>query len=1060
MPLPVLSKIQKIIRPTRRIIFLWGMLLLSPGLNAQNYYFDSYGVAEGLAQSTVYDILQDHNDYLWLGTRAGVSRFNGKEFNNFSMEDGMAENGVRIIFQDKNKVKWFGHSGGGVSIYDGYQFHVFSGPGGIFSSDITAILEDQAGNIWICSELSGVLKITKKAQTLEESVYEHYIGDRLSDRVYGAYAGKSGVLYFITDAFIKYYNPDGNRFVNLDLKGMPSFFLITCMYEDSKSNLWFGTFHGGLYKYDASADSFLIFDIRDGLASNWISTISEDHNGNIWAGTWGGGITLIQGKKLKSYTLDNGLNDLKIRKIIPDQEGNMLIGTQEHGLSIFKGEQIVSFSTDDGLLNTQVWSVIRDHSGLFWFGTNEGISLYDEDLPTNRQFREFYKLKGNRIRMIREDAKHRIWIATDGEGIFTFNTINSAFSYEPRLNSYLPQLVVTALETDQEGKVWAGTLDGLVRYDYESGEVRYYTQSSGLAGNDITALYCDSRNRLWIGCRGEGLTLLEKDTIFTRIKTPETFTATCLTEDKQGNIWTGTEAQGILVLHKDSLRIYRNFKESDGLLANLINLLNTDSENNIYIGTNKGLNVYNAGKDKIFTYTGKNGFTGIETKPNSGFRDDEGRLWFGTVAGVNRFDPGIERMINTEPLTHIIGLKVNLQERDLTDGLKLSHTENDIVIDYISICLTNPDAVKYKIRLEGADNTWRYTSQTSVTYPALSPKKYIFNLMAQNSEGIWNENPIVFSFQINPPFYKTWWFILICIITGASIIVAYIKVRESNLIREKRILEEKVIERTAEVVAQKEELAQKNKDITDSIRYAKRIQFAILPPELPFPETFILFKPKDIVSGDFYWLDVVGDLEFLAAVDCTGHGVPGAFMSIIGFNSLNKIVREYKIYKPSEILDRLNYEVTTSLQRHDSEGGAIQDGMDMSLICYNRKTSLLQFAGAFNPLWHVRNGELEEIKADRFAIGRSRLDEEKRFNNNALKVMKGDSVYFFSDGFADQFGGDTGKKFKSKPMKELILSLQNLTMEKQKQVLENTLEAWRGEIEQVDDVLVIGRKFS
>jgi ligand-binding sensor domain-containing protein/serine phosphatase RsbU (regulator of sigma subunit) len=840
---------------------------------------------------------------------------------------------------------------------------------------------------------------------------------------------------------------------------MPAFFLITCMYEDSKNNLWFGTYHGGLYKYESEKDSFKIFDIRDGLASNWISAISEDHNGNCWVGTWGGGISLISETGLKTYNTKNGLNDLKIRRLVEDKEGNMLIGTHEHGLSIFKGEQFVSFSTEDGLLNSQIWAVIQDKSGKFWFGTNQGISIYDETLAAEKQFQDFYKLKGIGIRLIKEDIRQRVWISTDGEGIFTYNNKTSSFTYEPKLNSFLPQLVVTALETDKLGRVWAGTLDGLVVYDYENREANYFTQTSGLAGNDITALYSDSKNRLWIGSRGKGLTLLS-DSGFSTPSLGETFTATCMVEDQKGQLWVGTEAQGVLVIDPETKNIVGNYQESDGLLANLINLLNSDKENNIYIGTNKGLNVYNFKKEKLFTFTGKNGFTGIETKANSTFRDSQGRLWFGTVAGVNRFDPNIIRKINENPLTHIIGLKVNLKERNIQSGLKLKHTENNVVIDYISICLTNPASVKYKIKLDGADSDWRITTQTSVTYPALVPKKYSFNLLAQNSEGVWNSEPIVFNFQINPPFYKTWWFILICIFSGLSVIVVYIKVRESNLIREKQVLEEKVIERTAEVVAQKEELAQKNKDITDSIRYAKRIQFAILPPQLPFPETFILFKPKDIVSGDFYWLDVVGDLEFLAAVDCTGHGVPGAFMSIIGYNSLNKIVKENKIYKPSDILDRLNYEVISTLQRTDSEGGAIQDGMDMSLICYNKKTRLLQFAGAFNPLWLIRNGELEEIKADRFPIGRSKLEAEKKFTNNEIKMQKGDAIYFFSDGYADQFGGESGKKFKSKPMKDMVLTLQDYPMSKQKQMLERALETWRGEIEQVDDVLVIGRKFS
>jgi serine phosphatase RsbU (regulator of sigma subunit) len=269
-----------------------------------------------------------------------------------------------------------------------------------------------------------------------------------------------------------------------------------------------------------------------------------------------------------------------------------------------------------------------------------------------------------------------------------------------------------------------------------------------------------------------------------------------------------------------------------------------------------------------------------------------------------------------------------------------------------------------------------------------------------------------------------------------------------------------VIERTAEVVAQKEELAQKNKDITDSIHYAKRIQVAIMPPEIPFDNTFILFRPKDIVSGDFYWIEVIGDKEFFAAVDCTGHGVPGAFMSIIGSNSLNKIVREQCIHQPDKIMNKLNQEVMLSLQSQDSDGGAIYDGMDMALVCYDKKTGELEYSGAYNPLVIIREGEIIEIKADRFSIGRSSsVGEKKIFTNHKMKIHKGDTIFIFSDGYADQFGGESGKKFKSKPMKELFLAINDKNMQEQKEILNNTLDAWRGDIDQVDDVIIIGRRF-
>ncbi len=198
-------------------------------------------------------------------------------------------------------------------------------------------------------------------------------------------------------------------------------------------------------------------------------------------------------------------------------------------------------------------------------------------------------------------------------------------------------------------------------------------------------------------------------------------------------------------------------------------------------------------------------------------------------------------------------------------------------------------------------------------------------------------------------------------------LVVYIHIREKNLIKEKMILEEKVEERTAEVVQKSMEIEEKNRDITASIRYAERIQRAMLPREDTFNDTFVLFMPKDIVSGDFYWMYDNGDHQFIAVCDCTGHGVPGAFMSIIGHNSLNKVVREYGITRPSAILDQLNTEVLKALMQRNEE--TINDGMDMALIAFDRKKFTLEFAGAYNPLYVVRKGEVIVYKGDRFPIG-------------------------------------------------------------------------------------------
>jgi len=390
-------------------------------------------------------------------------------------------------------------------------------------------------------------------------------------------------------------------------------------------------------------------------------------------------------------------------------------------------------------------------------------------------------------------------------------------------------------------------------------------------------------------------------------------------------------------------------------------------------------------------------------------------------------------------------------------GLKLNYKEKSILFDYYSICLTDPDVVRYKVKLEGADKDWQpVTTSSQANYPALSPGKYTFMVMACNSEGIWNSKPVTFHFIIKPPFYLTWWFILISVILIVVLVIVYIRVREQNLIKEKIILEEKVVERTAEVVQKSMIIEEKNRDITASIRYAERIQRAMLPRENTFEETFVLFLPKDIVSGDFYWMHDNGDTQFIAAVDCTGHGVPGAFMSIIGHNSLNKVVREYGLTRPSAILDQLNIEVIKSILQSQEKG--INDGMDLALIAFNKKKFTLEFAGAYNPLYLVRNGEVIVYKADRFPIGISTMEQKKTFTNVIVDIKPGDMLYMCSDGYADQFGSPEVKKFKSVNVKRILSEIWNLPVQEQKERLEKEIMDWKGELPQVDDIMMIGTK--
>jgi serine phosphatase RsbU (regulator of sigma subunit)/HAMP domain-containing protein len=295
---------------------------------------------------------------------------------------------------------------------------------------------------------------------------------------------------------------------------------------------------------------------------------------------------------------------------------------------------------------------------------------------------------------------------------------------------------------------------------------------------------------------------------------------------------------------------------------------------------------------------------------------------------------------------------------------------------------------------------------------------------------------------------------------------ALLKMRD-GLSENERVLEQKVVERTEQVVKQKEEIQEKTKEletlfkqVTDSIHYAKRIQEAILPPlslvKSILPESFILYKPKDIVSGDFYWIDKKDDWSYFAAVDCTGHGVPGAFMSIVGYNLLKDILNNTNATTPASIMDKMNDGVANTLHSGSSDKQT-KDGMDMTLCALNYKTLELQFSAAFNPLYIVRNNELLQFKADKFPIGMF-IGEKQNFTNNSIQLQKGDHVYIFSDGYADQFGGPRGKKFMAGNFRGLLTEMSQLPIEKQRINLNQTIEEWRGNLEQVDDILVIGIK--
>lgn len=392
-------------------------------------------------------------------------------------------------------------------------------------------------------------------------------------------------------------------------------------------------------------------------------------------------------------------------------------------------------------------------------------------------------------------------------------------------------------------------------------------------------------------------------------------------------------------------------------------------------------------------------------------------------------------------------------------------SRNSVVFYFCAPYFTYSTPVQFQYMLVGFDTGWSDKSNVAwKEYTNLHEGNYTFVVRAFNSFGM-QSSECRYSFTISPPWYRTGWAYAGYAVSFILVIVASVRLGALRLRQQKEKLEKTVLLRTQEVVVQKQQIEKQKEDLEEaytgiqgSIQYSRRIQNAILPTTEEMleivPESFVLFYPRDTVSGDFYWLAERNGLKFIACVDCTGHGVPGALMSMIGNTLLNQIILEKGITSPNDILNELHTEVRRALKQ--DTGGETRDGMDIALIVVNKATHEIKYAGANRNLLLVRSGELFETKADKFAIAGDQIEESRRFTVHNLGYLPNDMIYMTTDGFADQFGGPKGKKFMARKLHTFLVAISGLPCAEQKVKLASAFNEWKGAHEQVDDVLVIG----
>ncbi|KPK86892.1 MAG: hypothetical protein AMS27_04055 [Bacteroides sp. SM23_62_1] len=1052
-------------------------------------------------------MFQDSRGIIWLGTQGGgMIRFEGKEFHSYTTNDGLFSNSVRAFAEDRHGNIWIG-TDDGLNLFNGISISGFKNIPELYGDPILCILEDKQGDIWIGTRSSGLLRIRQiKKDTL---ITERYDSDNglSSDFIFSLYEDTRGRIWAGTyGQGINILTPRDTSIVIETL--LPQINIpatrIICMEEDASGNMWVGSIDAGAFcimNEGEGTGKIKSLSESVSLKNEVIWSILADSKGNLWFGTGTKGAIKLKENRMIFFSDSLGMPGNQVYEILEDYEGNIWFSTFGNGICRYGGDHFAHYSEYDGLSNNLVSSIEQDINGNIWIATlGGGLNALDPDLPVP-DFIHYGENVGITDKSINDIVLGRdgsFWIATPSNGIAYFNGKKFVYLTEKEglINNYVNSLLID----ESRDLLWCGTRGGISIFNGTGFFNISELSDPGLINNEVQHIIMDQTGNIWVATLG-GLAKFYEGTMTDYDEMEGLFYKQLhtLAEDKDGNIWIGTFGGGLFVFDvlADSMPI--SFVADNTILSsnNIYSLIFQD-DSTLLVATNRGLDRVTLDKFKkisgVKNYNRSDGFKGLENQLNAAFKDESGNIWFGTTGGLTRYNPKVEYLSLNSPLLHLTDIDLFYQDvnwNEISDSvtpwyevpyaLELPYSSNNLTFKFVAISNTNPDKVTYQFFLDGLDKDFTPpTRSNEITYSGLKPGQYTLNVVVTNVNQIKSE-PLDYSFVINPPFWQTWWFYSIVIFLVALGVYSYIKYRERQLIRKNRELEMKVLERTAEIRRQKSVIEEKNKnleaanveiseqknvietknrDITDSIKYAQRIQNALLPSyeilKESFSDSFILFKPRDIVSGDFYWVKRKNGEVIVVAADCTGHGVPGSFMSMLGISFLNEIVDKNNITEPGEILNHLRELVITSLkQRHaDSE---TRDGMDIAICKINYEQNKLWFAGANNPLWFIRCGELKEQRADRMPI--AIYDEMNEFNTHTINLQKGDAIYMFSDGYADQFGGPAGKKFKYKPFQELLVSLQEKNMEEQKVILNGKIEEWRGDFEQIDDIIVVGMKY-
>ncbi len=1104
-----------------KILLITILMQLMHQVQGQDYVFSHYGLKEGLSQSVVNCIFQDSEGYMWFGTQNGLNRFDGYNFKKFISNpydsSSIPDNRIFSITEDNIGNLWIGTIKGLVRYNKTSnkfsEFEYRSEVQYLGSNAVNGLNKDSKGNILINSK--GLLTILNPI-TLKLAHYQPYLpfDGAIYDQNRPIIIDLHGNIWFGTQAGLCKFTPKTKQFVYFNIGTNPSVpgNDISALFQDSNGNIWIGTNNGLAMLDPITQKSFVFNQLENGINLSYqIRAILQDKDKNLWIATENGGVFKMQisEKKisLKSFVNQadnpNGLTHNIVYDLYIDRSNNLWVGTL-NGIDKTDLKQkkfnLYRKTTDPGTINLAdnvMAALFKENDGQIWIGTwGSGLNIYDRTKGEMQfyasKFKDKRHIPNDFVHVIFKDSQRRIWIGTRN-GLCIYDKNANKFS---DYRKYFPKSQFPGFENNriycmlesQDNKIVIGTANGLHILNTQKGTTQsFFAEDSTISGNLIYSVMEDAEKEIWIATTN-GLDRYNpiKGNFIHYRNDPQNINSIidnfvvslCLASD--GKIWVGTNS-GICRLDKKT----EKFEYFPDFPSNIIYDILEDNQQNIWLSSGLGLSLFDSKTQTFINYDTEDGLQSLEFNLKACFKADDGEIFFGGMNGFNSFYPDSLQKNRFIPEIVITSIeKENQTGKHLlnvpeNNEIVLTHNDYVLSIDYASLDYTHPEKNKYAYEMIGlSDKRVEYGNRRHVTFLNLPPGDYEFRVYGTNSDVVWNETPAILKIAVLPPWWKSRYAYATYIVLLIFLFFFYIKFRERRLKYEKRILEEKVQERTREILTQKDEIlaqrdeievqrnyvveqrdqiASKNREIKDSILYAKRIQTAVLPPKSQFKEYFsdffVFYKPKDIVSGDFYWIKKMPDKFYFAVADCTGHGVPGAFVSMLGISFLNEIIQTGKVDSTGDYLDKLRLKIKDALQQTGKRDEA-KDGMDISLVMIDLLNMKLEFSGANSHGLLYQNGKSNMLIADKMPIGIH--GKEQSFNTQRFNIAKGNIIYLYSDGYMDQFGGKTRRKFMSKNFKELLEEIHPLSMHAQWERLNQVFHQWKADCDQVDDITVLG----